>query len=268
MKYIPIALLVLLVIGLIAFAVNRNSSIQVEENSIYENDEFGYSVQYPNEFTYDVTPGSLLFGTKSGGRLDGEVELRIFEIDGISTTSLAATVSKEAASLCAEATTDEFNCTGAQDLEPFTTSAGVQGYELDLVDASATSSGRSAEKGPFFFIPLQTGKHMVALFPPLELSRANADASVVRSLARSVRTLVTAVTPSIVEAYVSSIISDLSNEAGKPEALGGTFYVTDIAANDGKGVVSYEDGHNAYTADFTYSIDVNGRINVNSFTVR
>jgi hypothetical protein len=53
-----------------------------------------------------------------------------------------------------------------------------------------------------------------------------------------------------------------------PEVLGGTFYVTAIEATDGSGTVSYEDGHNAYTADFTYSFRADGSVSVDSFTVR
>ncbi len=68
-----------------------------------------------------------------------------------------------------------------------------------------------------------------------------------------------------IEEYVRNNISTLSTE---PEVLGGTFYVTSIEATNGSGVVSYEDGHNAYTADFTYSTNESGAISVDSFVVR
>lgn len=70
---------------------------------------------------------------------------------------------------------------------------------------------------------------------------------------------------SAVNAYVSENISLLSTE---PEVLGGTFFVTDITSSDGTGVVSYEDGHNAYTADFAYSVDAAGLVMIDSFVVR
>lgn len=70
--------------------------------------------------------------------------------------------------------------------------------------------------------------------------------------------------PSI-EAYVTQNISSLSPEK---EQLGGTFYVTDIEAHGGTGTVEYEDGHNAYTADFTYEVDASGTPSVTSFTLR
>jgi hypothetical protein len=77
-----------------------------------------------------------------------------------------------------------------------------------------------------------------------------------------------------VEEYVRLNISELSPEK---EVLGGTYYVTNIEldstsspqAHSGAGTVSYEDGHNAYTADFTYTTDAeNGAIAITSFVIR
>jgi hypothetical protein len=68
-----------------------------------------------------------------------------------------------------------------------------------------------------------------------------------------------------VEAYVSQNISELSPEK---EVLGGKFYVTDIQIADGKGFVSYEDGHVAYTADFTYSSSDRTGHTITSFVIR
>lgn len=72
-----------------------------------------------------------------------------------------------------------------------------------------------------------------------------------------------------IEDYVKLNISDLSTQAGAEEVLGGKFYVTGITANNGSGTVNYEDGHNAYIADFTYTIEPNhGAVTINSFKVR
>lgn len=68
-----------------------------------------------------------------------------------------------------------------------------------------------------------------------------------------------------VETFVRNNISSLSPDK---EVVGGTFYVTDFQAQGGKGVVSYEDGHVAFTADFTYTVDQNGNVNITSFQVR
>lgn len=71
-----------------------------------------------------------------------------------------------------------------------------------------------------------------------------------------------------IEDYIRLNISGLSAEVGKPEVLGGKYYVTSIEAGGGEGVVSYEDGHNAYTADFTYEFGRGGVINVKTFEIR
>ncbi len=68
-----------------------------------------------------------------------------------------------------------------------------------------------------------------------------------------------------INAYVQNNISTLSPVK---EQVGGTFYVTKIATADGSGVVEYEDGHNAYTADFSYVIEEDGKPTVSSFVVR
>ncbi|HYF28772.1 MAG TPA: hypothetical protein VEA36_00190 [Candidatus Paceibacterota bacterium] len=71
---------------------------------------------------------------------------------------------------------------------------------------------------------------------------------------------------SVAENYVRTNIAALSPE---PAVLGGTYYVTAVHAAAGTGVVSYEDGHMAYTADFTYTADAGGRnITVTSFVIR
>lgn len=68
-----------------------------------------------------------------------------------------------------------------------------------------------------------------------------------------------------IETYVTQNISTISPVT---EQLGGTFYITSIKSNDGQGVVEYEDGHNAYTADFAYTIEESGKPVLTSFTVR
>lgn len=70
------------------------------------------------------------------------------------------------------------------------------------------------------------------------------------------------------ENYIKLNISELSNQAGTPEVLGGKFYVTEVLALEGSGVVKYEDGHNAYSANFTYTIAENGFITITSFDVK
>jgi len=66
------------------------------------------------------------------------------------------------------------------------------------------------------------------------------------------------------EAYVIENINALSP---RPSVLGGTFYVTEISAQDGIGRVAYEDGHTAHTADFTYATQEGGAVQITSFVV-
>jgi len=68
-----------------------------------------------------------------------------------------------------------------------------------------------------------------------------------------------------IESYVSENISELSP---MKEVLGGTFYVTSVEAADGKGIVNYEDGHVAYTADFVYEVSDESGILITSFIIR
>ena len=52
------------------------------------------------------------------------------------------------------------------------------------------------------------------------------------------------------------------------ETLGGKFYVTDVTASGGVGVVRYDDGHAQYVADFTYKgSDTKGYI-ITKFKIR
>ncbi len=69
-----------------------------------------------------------------------------------------------------------------------------------------------------------------------------------------------------IENYVRTNLATLSPV---PATMGGTFYVTRIRLLDGNGSVSYEDGHNAYTADFTYTVsEDNTQVSVTSFVIR
>ncbi len=67
-----------------------------------------------------------------------------------------------------------------------------------------------------------------------------------------------------VEGHIRENIAQLSPE---PAVLGGTFYVTQIEAADGRGMVWYEDGHVAFVADFEYVEDKYG-VTIQSFEVR
>lgn len=59
-----------------------------------------------------------------------------------------------------------------------------------------------------------------------------------------------------IEEYVRDAISTLSPIK---EQTGGKFYVTKITAVEGRGIVQYEDGHNAYNAFFDYALSTSTR---------
>ncbi len=67
------------------------------------------------------------------------------------------------------------------------------------------------------------------------------------------------------ERYIGTHIGELSPVQ---EVLGGTFYVTEVTGSNGTGVVRYEDGHNAYVADFTYTGNEALGFQVTKFRVR
>lgn len=70
----------------------------------------------------------------------------------------------------------------------------------------------------------------------------------------------------LASAYIEQNISDLSSE---PEVLGGTFYTTNIEfTGTNSGTVAYEDGHIALVADFEYSFDEEGNIDVELTNIR
>ncbi len=75
----------------------------------------------------------------------------------------------------------------------------------------------------------------------------------------------TSVRATNVEDYVKAHITELSPEKA---TMGGTFMVTNIEAHDGEGTVYYEDGHNAYVADFFYTMDEQKGITFTSFVIR
>lgn len=73
------------------------------------------------------------------------------------------------------------------------------------------------------------------------------------------------VKPLTIQEYIKQNISKLSPEK---EVLGGKFYIVKIEAHGGTGTVIYEDGHNAFKADFKYEIDEEGNPSVTSFEIR
>ncbi len=78
-------------------------------------------------------------------------------------------------------------------------------------------------------------------------------------------------TPPVVQENQDSIISYISKNISTlspiKETVGGTFYVTNITVDRGFGTVEYEDGHNAYIANFTYTHSEKGEVEITNFVL-
>ncbi|HWH16570.1 MAG TPA: hypothetical protein VNU25_03235 [Candidatus Paceibacterota bacterium] len=276
-KYLILAV-TLVVIGGIIYLVTKQTETTSQDqptalSSTYQNAEYGYQVSYPETLTArEYAGGNTAFGTPNGEGFDTVAEVRIVTISGSEGESLQEAAARELSNLCAaDGPSQSFSCTGLDRILPFTADSGLKGYELYLkAELLDIPSGEKTayRKGPYYVFPLAVSATMgraLVVHPALNIAAEEADVATIRSIARSV--IVTEATPSSesVEAYVAANISTLST---MPEVLGGTFYVTAIEAADGRGTVSYEDGHNAYTADFTYSFRSDGTVSIDSFTVK
>ncbi len=254
----------------LAGPVGTDRPIIEAELQVYQNPVHGYSLSHyaflpMREYSADYVE----FGTA------GEIAVRVLEVAGVPGQTLEEGVAAELAQLCAaDGPSGSFVCTGVQNSQPFTTTAGETGYSLYLTgeytnfyDGSVTRS----EKGPYFVLPLASSamfSKVLVIHPPLNADAAAVDAGMLREVAESV--VVTAALPVVdttpLEAYLAEHLAELSSVK---EVLGGHFYITDLVAANGSGTVSYEDGHNAYVADFTYLINtVDGTVTVENFTVR
>jgi len=256
-----IALGVILSPGDDATTTPNENTTQTYHNSVY-----GYSLIYPRDLQLEeYSPDNASFGSTA--------EVRVVSITGTPGTQFIDAVTEHMSMLCAaDGPQTSFNCTGAGQVQPFTSDSDVQGFTFylngelrNLADNSTTAVG----KGPYFAFPLKSsaaGSLVLVVHPPLNQSAGEADSSLIRSIAETVQVDPAAVaTEPDVEQYVKANISTLSPVKAE---LGGTFYVTDIRTANGMGTVEYEDGHIALTADFNYTVDADGSVNVTNFVVR
>lgn len=245
---------------------------QVNAPKEYRNSDHGFSLTYPAtldilEYTDDMAG----IGTLIEGGIASVVDVRVAIIQGEPGESFMEAAARNLSDLCAaDGPGSSFTCTGVDRTAPFVSTSGAIGLEVYLtgeLKTLDTGAVQTVQKGPFYVFLIQgdaSVSKVLIVHAPLNQNRDESDAETIKNVAASVKiTEGTAVSPDI-EQYVSDNISSLSPE---PEVLGGTYYVTSIAAADGKGVVSYEDGHNAYTADFTYSIAA-GVVSIDSFAIQ
>lgn len=276
-KYLILALILIGAGTAAAYVATRPLSTSEEApaagTQTYENADYGYAVSYPESLAVrEYAGGNTAFGTEEGELFLGAAEVRVITVEGAAGESLQEAAARELSNLCAaDGPGQSFSCTGVAQVEPFTATDGRRGYALYLkgeMTNLATNAKTAYSKGPFFVFPLQMSATMgraLVVHPPLNMTTDEADATLIRAIAKSVTVTEAAPASASVEAYIAANLAKLSP---LPEVLGGTFYVTAIEASDGRGSVSYEDGHHAYVADFTYTVEANGAITVTSFSVR
>lgn len=268
---------VLVVIGFVMGALylyersEKNQPIESAGAAMKEfrNASHGYTLSYPEDLDLvEFTDDMASIGHLIEGGVASVAEVRVAIIQGNPGETFVDAARRNLADLCAADGPDSsFSCTGLKSGLPFQTDSGEQGYEIYLegeMRTLATGSVEKTEKGPFyvFLIEGDAGASKVLIIhAPLNLAATDVQADVIRTIAKSV-SFTPAETASSIDQYITDNITRLAPEAAQ---LGGTFYVTSIEAKDGKGVVSYEDGHSAYTADFAYTIDP---IEVSSFVIR
>lgn len=237
----------------------------------YQNPDHGFTLSYPH--TLDIleyTDDMAAIGTLIEGGIASVVDVRVVIIQGAPGESFTEAAARNLAELCAADGPDtSFSCTGMERSTPFVSSSGAMGLEIYLTgEMRSTETTQTVQKGPFYVFLIQgdaTASKVLVVHAPLTLAASESDAAAIRSVAHSVIFTDPPQEAAGIEDYIADNISTLSTA---PEVLGGTFYVTSIEAKDGSGVVSYEDGHNAYTADFTYSTNDSGSFSVDSFVVR
>lgn len=257
---------------LVPTSTDNDRSEKSTEQMISYTNSHGFSLAYPATLDkHEYNNEDVVFGHVSGDAVDGVVEVRVVDLAGEPGETLIEAASRELMNLCAaDGPQSSFYCTKVERSEPFVTDSGLGGQTIylhgemkDLQSGSTTT----IEKGPYVVIPLQsgaTGSQVVVIHPPLNQSAAEADVATIMKVAKSIERANTA-NEDPVALYIEEHIGDLSPVS---PALGGHFYVTSVEAHGGAGTVEYEDGHLAFTADFTYKVDAQGNVAVDSFTVR
>lgn len=251
--------------------------------STYQNAEHGYSLSYPAKLDVrEYTPDFVSFGHEDGEAMEAVAEASVYVVQGEPGEAFIDAVARYMAMLCAaDGPRSSFSCVGSEQVQPFSSASGAQGYSFYLKgELTDLQTGEVAERGrgPYFAFPLTTGAlatRTLIVHAPVAFEADAVDSETIRAIAESV-VLRSEVVPgedagglsaqmSALSAYMSEHIERLSSAKA---VLGGKFYVTNIEAHGGAGTVWYEDGHVAHVADFTYSFDEEGIVSVDSFKVR
>lgn len=275
-----LALIIAVVVGVTAvlyFAVAQqkakpHQSVK-QEKGLYHDQHNGFTLEFPGTLQKkEYESGSVAFGRITGDQIDATAEAQVIDVEGEIGKTFQEVIIDRLMTMCAaDGPTSTFSCTAIEQLQPAETVSGIKGFVLYLkgeLKDFKTNTTSTHGRGPFFVFPLQTSAtntHAVVIHAPLNQEAERVNSTVIRDIALSLKIDQSTSKNASVEEYVSRNISKLSPEK---EVLGGKFYVTKIEAHGGAGTVEYEDGHNAFTADFTYTVDEKGAVHVTAFTVR
>ncbi len=251
-KYEAIGFLILLLVvfGVIFLSNTFKQDKPEEFEKTYTNTAYGFSFSYPvtyslTEKQFNSTTEIILVDKKEleiTDRLEGPTSLSISVYKNIPNTSLDDWLQK-----------DESNFKLAFSSQSSTTIAGQDGvkYEWD-----GLYRGRTAVFSYGAVIIALTGTY---------LEKTDQIYKDFDSMAQSFKLGKKMVTEASLLEYLKNNISKLSPEK---EVLGGKFYLTNLSLIDNEHArVSYEDGHNAYTADVLFYANENGEIVIKEFIV-
>ena len=278
-KAIITVLALLAVAGIVAVYLSRDTDVTITEDQSaqvnlrsYNSEAFGYSLSYPDIFEMrQYGPDNVVIGQILGESIEGVVEARVLTLTDVADGDIYTEVQDQLVLLCAAyGPSTSLSCTGVEDEQTFRTTAGTEGRQLTLrgvVEQLDTNDTSTFTKGPYFIIPLSAtseAMRVLVIHPPLNQMSDESDADMIRQVALSV--MVRELTDD--ELVMLHVRDNISTISPHPEVLGGTFHVTEIEAQNGMGVVQYEDGHVLFVADFTYSISEDKEVSIETFEVR
>lgn len=186
-----LAVLIIVALGATAFVFQTTP----REDTTYTSSVHTFTLSYPasldvKEYTDDI----VTIGIVSENAVDGVAEARVITAQGQAGQSWQDAVADQLKNLCAaDGPTTSFSCTDTLSMEPFTTANAEQGFYILLKGELRELSNNTTSdipKGPYYLIPLQSSatiSKVLVISPPLNVNASDADATLVRAIAESVR---------------------------------------------------------------------------------
>lgn len=195
-RTLSILISMVFVIAVAGFAFNfkANAPAPTPETE-YENAAQGYALAYPADLDIlEYTDEISAIGHLIEGGIEGVADVRVQVVEGHDGESFTDAAARDLANLCAADGPDaSFACTGIDRVSPFTSDKGAMGFELylkgELTDL-ASGEKTAVEKGPYYAFVISTSASatkMLIVHAPLNLSAEEADAEVIREIAKNVR---------------------------------------------------------------------------------